>query len=188
MPEVKLSSADRVLFPADGITKGDLMHYYATVAKMILPAIEDRPLILKRYPNGIEKPFFFQKAVAPSFPKWLRTEIADDIRYVIGSDRATLLFLVNLGCIDHNPWMSRMDSLENPDYLLIDLDPQGNASTALGIEHGVGTPSIYDVLLGRQTLAEVVTGAEFASAYNALGGPQAHVPFTPLPTAPLPVP
>jgi bifunctional non-homologous end joining protein LigD len=63
--------------------------------------------------------------VATSFPKWLRTETAPDgIRYVIGDDRATLLFLVNLGCIDHNPWMSRVGSFGNPDYLLIDLDPQ----------------------------------------------------------------
>jgi bifunctional non-homologous end joining protein LigD len=62
--------------------------------------------------------------VAESFPKWLRTAMADGIRHVIGEDRATLLFLVNLGCIDHNPWMSRVGSLEHPDYLLIDLDPQ----------------------------------------------------------------
>ena len=86
--------------------------------------MKDRPLSLKRYPNGIDADFFFQKEVAESFPKWLRTAMADEIRHVIGEDRATLLFLVNLGCIDHNPWMSRMGSLENPDYLLIDLDPQ----------------------------------------------------------------
>jgi bifunctional non-homologous end joining protein LigD len=89
-----------------------------------LPHLKDRPLSLKRYPNGIDEPFFFQKEVAASFPKWLRTGMADGIRSVIGDNRATLLFLVNLGCIDHNPWMSRMDSLEHPDYLLIDLDPQ----------------------------------------------------------------
>ena len=78
---------------------------------------------LKRYPNGIDADFFFQKEVAESFPKWLRTGIADGIRHVIGDDRATLLFLVNLGCIDHNPWMSRIGSLDHPDYVLIDLDP-----------------------------------------------------------------
>jgi bifunctional non-homologous end joining protein LigD len=101
-----------------------LLNYYDAVAPLILPHLKDRPLSLKRYPNGIDEPFFFQKAVAASFPKWLRTGMADDICYAIGDHRATLLFLVNLGCIDHNPWMSRMGSLENPDYLLIDLDPQ----------------------------------------------------------------
>jgi len=121
---LKFTNLNKVFYPKDGYRKRDLLNYYDAVAPLILPHLKDRPLSLKRYPNGIEKPFFFQKAVAPSFPKWLRTEIADDIRYVIGTDRATLLFLVNLGCIDHNPWMSRMDSLENPDYLLIDLDPQ----------------------------------------------------------------
>jgi bifunctional non-homologous end joining protein LigD len=80
-------------------------------------------LSLKRYPNGIDADFFFQKEVAESFPKWLRTGMADGIRHVIGDDRATLLFLVNLGCIDHNPWMSRIGSLDHPDYVLIDLDP-----------------------------------------------------------------
>ncbi|MEI9811965.1 MAG: hypothetical protein WDO18_04520 [Acidobacteriota bacterium] len=78
---------------------------------------------MKRYPNGIAAEFFFQKEVATSFPAWLRKEMADGIRHVIGEDRATLLFLVNLGCIDHNPWMSRIGSLEQPDYVLIDLDP-----------------------------------------------------------------
>jgi bifunctional non-homologous end joining protein LigD len=91
---------------------------------LIVPHLKDRPLSLKRYPDGIDAPFFFQKEVAASFPKWLRTGMADGIRHVIGEDRATLLFLVNVGCIDHNPWMSRMGSLEHPDYLLIDLDPQ----------------------------------------------------------------
>ena len=70
--------------------------------------------------------WFFQKEAAPSFPKWLRIELAEDIHYVIGEDRATLLFLANLGCIDHNPWMSRIGSLEHPDFLLIDLDPQAS--------------------------------------------------------------
>jgi len=121
---LKFTNLNKIFYPKDGYRKRDLLNYYDAVAPLILPHLKDRPLSLKRYPNGIEKPFFFQKAVAPSFPKWLRTEVADDIRYVIGVDRATLLFLVNLGCIDHNPWMSRMDSIENPDYLLIDLDPQ----------------------------------------------------------------
>ncbi len=121
---LKFTNLNKIFYPQDGVRKRDLLNYYDAVAPLILPYLKDRPLSLKRYPNGIEKPFFFQKEVAESFPKWLRTGVADDIRYAIGDDRATLLFLVNLGCIDHNPWMSRMDSLEYPDYMLIDLDPQ----------------------------------------------------------------
>ncbi|HXP83698.1 MAG TPA: DNA ligase D [Bryobacteraceae bacterium] len=125
---LKFTNLNKVYFPPtqgnDGYRKRDLLNYYNAVAPLILPHLKDRPLSLKRYPNGIEADFFFQKEVAPSFPKWLRTGVADGIRHVIGENRATLLFLVNLGCIDHNPWMSRMGSLEHPDYLLIDLDPQ----------------------------------------------------------------
>ena len=121
---LKFTNLNKVFFPKDGYRKRDLLNYYDAVAPLIIPHLKDRPLSLKRYPNGIDEPFFFQKEVAASFPKWLRTGMADGIRSVIGDNRATLLFLVNLGCIDHNPWMSRMDSLEHPDYLLIDLDPQ----------------------------------------------------------------
>jgi bifunctional non-homologous end joining protein LigD len=121
---LKFTNLDKVFYPDEGYVKRDLLNYYDAVAPLLLPHLKDRPLSLKRYPNGIKADFFFQKEVAPSFPKWLRTDIADDIRHVIGEDRATLLFLVNLGCIDHNPWMSRIGSLEYPDYMLIDLDPQ----------------------------------------------------------------
>ena len=121
---LKFTNLNKIFYPKDGFRKRDLLNYYDAVAPLILPHLKDRPLSLKRYPNGIDEPFFFQKAVAPSFPKWLRTDMAEDIRYAIGDNRATLLFLVNLGCIDHNPWMSRIGSLEHPDYLLIDLDPQ----------------------------------------------------------------
>jgi len=120
---LKFTNLDKLFYPKDGYRKRDLLNYYDAVAPLLLPHLKDRPLSLKRYPNGIEKPFFFQKQVAESFPKWLPTAVADGIEYAIGGDRAALLFLVNLGCIDHNPWMSRVGSLEHPDYLLIDLDP-----------------------------------------------------------------
>jgi bifunctional non-homologous end joining protein LigD len=121
--QLKFTNLKKVFYPDEGYAKRDLLNYYDAVAPLILPHLKDRPLSLKRYPNGIKEDFFFQKEVAASFPKWLRTGMADGIRHVIGEDRATLLFLVNLGCIDHNPWMSRLGSLEHPDYLLIDLDP-----------------------------------------------------------------
>ncbi len=120
---LKFTNLDKIFYPDQGYRKRDLLNYYDAVAPLLVPHLKDRPLSLKRYPNGITGKFFFQKEVSSSFPKWLPTDMADGIRHVIGADRATLLFLVNLGCIDHNPWMSRVGSLENPDYLLIDLDP-----------------------------------------------------------------
>ncbi len=121
---LKLTNLNKIFYPQDGYTKRDLLNYYDAVAPLLLPHLKDRPLSLKRYPNGIDQPFFFQKEAAESFPKWLRIEKAPDgIHYVIGDDRATLLFLVNLGCIDHNPWMSRVGSYHHPDYILFDLDP-----------------------------------------------------------------
>ncbi len=120
---LKFTNLDKLFYPKDGYRKRDLLNYYDAVAPLLVPHLKGRPLSLKRYPNGIDKPFFFQKQIAESFPKWLHTAVADEIEYVIGDDRATLLFLVNLGCIDHNPWMSRVGTLENPDYVLIDLDP-----------------------------------------------------------------
>jgi bifunctional non-homologous end joining protein LigD len=107
-----------------------VLNYYDAVSGLILPHLRDRPLSLKRYPNGIKEQFFFQKHAAETFAPWLKTEMIDSehneapINYVFAQDRAALLYLVNLGCIDHNPWMSRSGSLENPDFVLIDLDPQ----------------------------------------------------------------
>jgi bifunctional non-homologous end joining protein LigD len=94
-----------------------------------LPHLKDRALSLKRYPDGIDGQFFFQKNVREKFAPWLRTErIASEqdsrpIQYAFAEDRASLLYLVNLGCIDHNPWMSRSPTLDNPDFVLVDLDP-----------------------------------------------------------------
>ena len=127
---LKFSNLKKVFYPDDGYTKGDVLNYYNDVADLILPHLKDRPLSLKRYPDGIKGEFFFQKNVTESFPSWLRTELIDSeqngrpIRYVFAEDRASLLYLVNLGCIDHNPWMSRFSHLDNPDFVLIDLDPQ----------------------------------------------------------------
>jgi bifunctional non-homologous end joining protein LigD len=127
---LKFTNLKKVFYPEEGYTKRDVLNYYDAVAGLILPHLKDRPLSLKRYPNGIKEQFFFQKDAPESFAPWLRTEWIDSdhnerpIRYVLAQDRASLLYLVNLGCIDHNPWMSRMQSLDNPDYVLIDLDPQ----------------------------------------------------------------
>lgn len=127
---LKFTNLNKIFYPDDGYTKRDVLNYYGGIADLILPHLKDRPLSLKRYPNGIRQEYFFQKNVREAFAPWLRTEYIESehnhgpIRYVFAEDRASLLYLVNLGCIDHNPWMSRSATLDNPDFVLIDLDPQ----------------------------------------------------------------
>ena len=123
---LKFTNLNKVFYPADGYTKRDVINFYAAVADLLVPHLQGRPLSLKRYPNGIDQDFFFQKD-ASGFPDWLhREELADDEESktrVICDDKASLLYLANLGCIDQNPYMSRLGTLEHPDFILIDLDP-----------------------------------------------------------------
>lgn len=127
---LRFTNLDKVWFPKEGYTKRTVLNYYDAVAHLIVPHLAGRPLSLKRYPNGIHEDFFFQKDIPEGYPSWLRIEPIHSehrgtpIRYVVADDRATLLFLTNLGCIDQNPWMSRVETLDFPDYILIDLDPQ----------------------------------------------------------------
>ncbi len=127
--KLKFTNLDKPYFPEDGYSKRDVLNYYDRVAPFLLPHLKDRPLSLKRYPNGIHGKYFFQKNTPETYPAWLQTETVGDhgkdIRYIVANNRASLLYLVNLGCIDHNPWMSRTGTLQNPDFILIDLDPHG---------------------------------------------------------------
>jgi bifunctional non-homologous end joining protein LigD len=125
---LKFTNLDKVLFPKDGWKKRDLLDFYDRVSEWLLPHLRDRPLSMKRYPNGIHAEYFFQKN-ATHFPDWLRCEPIVEHHppktnhYPLANDRASLLYLVNLGCIDENPWMSRVGNLEHPDWMLLDLDP-----------------------------------------------------------------
>lgn len=127
--KVKLTNQDKIYFPKDGITKGDVIAYYQSVASYILPYLKNRPLSLNRFPNGIEEQGFYQKDAGDSIPDWIKTtqvysESNDKfIEYIYCNDKATLAYLNNLGCIDLNPWNSSLPDLEHPDYLVLDLDP-----------------------------------------------------------------
>ncbi|REC47111.1 DNA ligase D [Chryseobacterium pennipullorum] len=126
---VKLTNRDKVYFPKDGITKGDVIDYYQSVSSYILPYLKNRPLSLNRFPNGIEEQGFYQKDAGDHIPDWIKTtqvysESNDKyIDYIYCNDKATLAYLNNLGCIDLNPWNSSLPDLEHPDYLVLDLDP-----------------------------------------------------------------
>lgn len=130
--EVALTNQDKIFFPKLGITKGDLVSYYVDVAEAILPHVGRRPLQMKRYPNGVDGEFFYQKRVPVPHPDWLETvhivfpsgRTAD---FPVVDDPAGLAWIANLGCIELHTWHSRIDDVERPDYLLIDLDPsEGN--------------------------------------------------------------
>jgi bifunctional non-homologous end joining protein LigD len=120
-----------VYWPDEGYTKGDLIAYYRELAPVILPYLRDRPQSLHRHPNGIAGPSFFQKDVAKQPPPtWVKTIAVPSgsggkkVTYLVCQDERSLLYLANLGCIEINPWNSRVRSLERPDYLIIDLDPE----------------------------------------------------------------
>lgn len=126
-----LTNLDKVYWPDDGYTKGDLINYYREIAPVILPYLRDRPESLHRHPNGIDRDSFFQKDVSKTPPpEWVETvpissESDGEVKtYIVCQNEPTLLYLANLGCIEINPWNSRIESQDNPDYLIIDLDPE----------------------------------------------------------------
>ena len=130
--ELRLSNLDKVFWPDEGYTKGDLLAYYYNVAELILPHLRERPLTMKRMPDGISGPFFYEKTAPSHTPDWIhrcpvRSDESNDgvIGYLMVNDLATLLFVANLGCIEMHPLHSRCSTIETPDYLFFDLDPMG---------------------------------------------------------------
>ncbi|HEX2982034.1 MAG TPA: non-homologous end-joining DNA ligase, partial [Ignavibacteriales bacterium] len=122
---------EKIFWKKENITKGELIDYYTQIAPYIMPYIEDRPHSLNRHPNGISGGSFFQKDMGDTAPDWIKTaaiysESNDkDINYLVATDVDSLLYMVNLGCIEINPWFSRIQALDKPDYSVIDLDPEG---------------------------------------------------------------
>jgi bifunctional non-homologous end joining protein LigD len=126
--EVSLTNLQKVYWPNEDITKGDLLRYYAAIAPALLPHLRDRPMVMKRYPGGITSAFFFMKRAPTPRPAWIETcaiahRSGNVIDFPLVQDLASLLWVVNLGCIDLNPWYARSDDVDRPDYLHFDLDP-----------------------------------------------------------------
>ena len=122
---LRLSNLDKVFWPEDGYTKGDLVGYYQDVWPWLAPYLRDRPVVLTRYPDGITGKNFFQKN-APGFtPEWVRTFRIEDTDYFICNDLETLLYVINSGCIPLHVWSARSVSLDRPDWTILDLDPKG---------------------------------------------------------------
>jgi len=155
-----LTHLNKIYFPESGIRKRDLLTYYYRMADYILPFLKDRPLVMRRYPNGIQEKSFFQKEAPESIPSWIKRatvysdERGGEMDYVMANDRPSLLFLTNLGCIDHNPWSSRFDNQDYPDYVFFDLDPTPETpfTTVLRVAR-----AIYKVLLSTRLVCFLKT-------------------------------
>ncbi|MBA2685938.1 MAG: DNA polymerase domain-containing protein [Gemmatimonadaceae bacterium] len=132
---VSLTNLGKLFWPKLGITKGDLLRYYAAVAPVLLPHLHDRAMVMKRYPNGATGKWFFMKRAPSPRPDWIETCAIEHgsgsiIDFPMVQDLASLLWVVNLGCIDLNQWYARCDDVNRPDYLHFDLDPVVGASFA----------------------------------------------------------
>lgn len=126
--DVPITNPDKVFFPKSGLTKGDLVAYYAGVARLALPHLRRRPFHMKRFPNGVEAEFFHQKRVPANHPNYVDEVFVQfpsghSTVFAIVDNAAALVWIANLGCIELHTWHSRVPEIEQPDYLLIDLDP-----------------------------------------------------------------
>ena len=149
--DIKFTHLSKVYWPEDHVTKRDMFNYYYRVAEYILPYLKDRPLSLNRFPNGIHRPSFYQKDIKGKAPDWITktfpytTSDGEHKEYLIGSDEAVLLWMASLGCIEMNPWFSRVQSPDNPDYCVIDLDPDKNTFDQV-IEAALEVKKVLDAI------------------------------------------
>ncbi|CAN5727224.1 DNA ligase D [soil metagenome] len=154
---LKLSNLDKLFWPDEGITKGDLLAYYRAVAPVLVPHLRDRPFTMKRYPDGAYGKFFFQKDAPKHMPDWIPTrrfEVSTretprqrrQIDFALVNDELALLWTVNMGCIDMNTWYSRVDRPERPDFVLFDLDPSADVGFAETIQVALLVKQTLDLL------------------------------------------
>jgi bifunctional non-homologous end joining protein LigD len=131
--EVRLTNLDRVLWPESGQTKQDLIRYYIQVAPYLLPHLQNRPLVVQRFPDGISGEGFYQKNIPEGAPEWLRTvavshQAGKETVYVVADSLEALVWLGNQACLELHPWLSSVGSLDHPDFAVFDLDPMENTT------------------------------------------------------------
>jgi bifunctional non-homologous end joining protein LigD len=149
--EVRLTNLRKIFWPGLGLTKGDLLQYYADVASVLLPHLRDRAMVMKRYPHGASGPFFFMKRAPAPRPSWIdicsiEHSSGNIIDFPMIQDRAALMWLINLGCIDLNQWYARCDDVNRPDYLHFDLDPGVGATFDRVLETALVVREALDAL------------------------------------------
>ena len=175
--KLALTNLAKVFWPGLGLTKRDLLQYYADVAAVLLPHVRDKAMVMKRYPNGITGDFFFMKRAPATRPDWIETCSIEHgsgnvIDFPMAQDTASLLWLVNLGCIDLNPWYGRCATPDRPEYLHFDLDPFGAPFEAVR----EGALIVNDALktLGMRVFAKT-SGSHGMHLYVAIKhGPKQH--------------
>ncbi len=161
---LELSNLDKVFWPEDGYTKGDMLEYYRDVASLMVPYLKDRPESMHRFPNGIYGDRFYQKDVDGKFPDWIETALLrsdsedKDIRYLLCQNEAALIYIVNLGCIEINPLHVRVQSLDNPDYLVLDIDPLD-----------MGFDRVVEAALATRAVLETAGAHSFCKTSGATG-------------------
>jgi bifunctional non-homologous end joining protein LigD len=149
--DMKFTNLSKVYWPQENVTKRDMINYYYQVAEYMLPYYKDRPQTLNRYPNGIEGEAFYQKDVKGKAPSWIETfpyhSYTDgrDKEFLVCTDEASLLYIASLGCIEINPWSSRRQAPDNPDWCIIDLDPDKNTFEQV-IEAACVTKQVLDAI------------------------------------------
>jgi len=166
--DLKFTNLDKVFWPKEKITKRDLINYYYQIAPYILPYITHRPMSLNRFPNGIDGKSFYQKDVTGKSPDWIKqfpyssNDKEQDKNYMVATDEASLLYMVNLGCIEINPWNSTVESEDNPDWCVLDLDPDtGN--------------TFEQVILTAQTIRQILDSSNIRSYCKTSGSTGIHI-------------
>ncbi|WP_410615363.1 non-homologous end-joining DNA ligase [Amycolatopsis sp. lyj-109] len=165
--EITTSNPDKIYYPEAGLTKGDVVGHYRTVAEAMVPHLRGRPLTLRRYPNGISGQTWYQKEAGPKLPSWIRVEAipqrtTSDVRHVLCDDAATLVYLANQAAIEYHIWSSTVDDLEHPDMVLIDIDPPEGTTVA----------DLRDIA---RMVRDVYTAAGLTAYLQATGGRGFHV-------------
>lgn len=171
---IELTNLDKVYWPEEGFTKGDVINYYDQMADYILPYLKDRPLSLNRHPNGIMEEGFYQKNAESIAQPWMKTvpvlaeSTGKTTHYLVCNNKATLLFMANLGCIEMNPWNSRARKMDKPDWLVMDIDPSEKNTFGQVIETA---QVIHELLQGIKVPSYCKTsGASGLHVYIPLGG------------------
>ena len=156
----------KVLFPKDGITKGELVAYYERIAPRMLPFLAERPLVLQRFPDGIARSGFIQKAASPHYPSRIKTvtvkKVGGTVRHVVCDDAETLTYLANQACITFHTWLSRVAALDSPDQMIVDFDPSREGD-------------ITGVVSGALVLKEILDGLELPGYAKSTGSRGVHV-------------
>ena len=165
---LKISNWDKVLYPETGFTKGDLVAYYGRIAPILLPHLHDRPLTLKRYPNGVNSQYFYEKQSPSHRPEWVQTVKIGSINYTLAQDRPTLVWLANLADIELHTSLSLAPAPERPTMLVFDLDPGAPAGIVECCRVGVVLHGLFDQI-GLQSFAKT-SGSKGLQVYVPLNG------------------